>query len=66
MTIQHDITHCTGEHCSLKPICFRYQMHLDLKENPTKHGMFHSYFSPTVTDGTCRWFWDIQKMEEEK
>lgn len=34
-----------------------------IKDKKDSH---ESYFSPTVTDGTCQWFWDIQKMEKKK
>lgn len=61
--MQHDITHCKGGDCPLKETCYRYIAHLDLKENPGKYGLYHSYLITEPHNyGKCKMY---LKHEEE-
>lgn len=53
--MQHDISHCKGGECPLKDTCYRYLAYKELKENPGKYGLYHSFFITTPFNyGKCK------------
>lgn len=55
--MNHDISHCMGNDCTLKELCYRYKAHVELVEN--KVLQYAYYIIPDSKGDDCNAFWKV-------
>ena len=58
--LEHDITHCNADNCSLKDTCYRYQAHLDAIEKNMDYLCYFIINEKFKVGKDCKSYWKIE------